>query len=297
MATGIFALVEESFNTLLTNFKSLLPNLITLAITVAIIAVIYYILTKTLRAAVIKTVKREQEREIVLKIWRYVFLFIALLVVILSFSGSLAAAGISIGLLSAALGWALQKPITGIAAWLMILVKRPFKVGDRVIVDNIKGDIKDITMFYIVLNEFGGTIGGEESSGRTILIPTSLFFEKPITNYTIGDAYILDEVGAEYTYQSNLPKVEKIMLQAAEKFAVDAIKAKGSLPFTRVFFNPNGMHVRARYYVLARDRQKVMTDITREIYSRVMQEKDTEFAYPHTEVVFTKKSAKGKRAV
>ncbi len=278
MANELFFLLEETLAALWSSFKSILPNVFFVVIALLIIFVVYFILTKAIAAALSTAVKRKEERAVILKFWRYGYLFIALLVLVLSFSGGLAVAGLSIGLLSAALGWALQKPITGIAAWLMILVKRPFKIGDRVIVDDIKGDIQDITMFYIVLNEFGGTIGGEESSGRTIMIPTSILFEKPITNYTLGDAYILDEVGAEYTYESNLPKAERIMVEAAKKFTADAAEAKGKEPFTRVFFNPSGMRVKVRYYVLARDRQKAMTDITREIYNNVIEAKDTEFA-------------------
>ena len=293
MAVDLFSLIEESFNTLLVNLtEGLLPTLVFVAVVLLIIFVVYVVLTNLIKAALSKAVRKKDERSAILKFWRYGFLFIALLLIILSFSGDLAAAGISIGLLSAALGWALQKPITGIAAWIMLLVKKPFKVGDRVIVDNIKGDISDITMFYIVLKEFGGTVGGEETSGRTILLPTSLLFEKPITNYTLGDSYILDEVGAEYTYESNLPKIEKIMASAARKFTRNIVKSKHIKPFTRVFFNPSGMQVKVRYNVLAKERQKVMTDITREIYARVMAEKDVEFAYPHTEVVFTEKKSR-----
>ncbi len=291
MIAKLLALAEQSFSTLWLNFLGLVPNFAFLGIALAILFATYLFLTKVVSLTLKTAVRQAEEREVVIKLWRYAFIFIALLVLILSFSGDLAAAGISIGLLSAALGWALQKPITGIAAWLMILVKRPFKVGDRVIVDNIKGDIKDITMFYIVLNEFGGTIGGEETSGRTIMIPTSILFEKPITNYTLGNEFILDEIGAEFTHKSNLAKVEKIMIGAAGKFAAGEAKDRQEKPFTRVFFNPSGMRVKIRYYVQAKERQKVMTDITREIYGKVMKEKDTCFAYPHTEVLFSEKKA------
>lgn len=287
-----FALTTESLEMMWQNLNAIVPSIIALVVLLIIIFIVYKILSKTIYHGLRRTVRRKDEIKTVMAIWRYVFLFLTILVLILTFSGSLTAAGISIGLMSAALGWALQKPITGIAAWMMILIKRPFKVGDRVIVDNIKGDIVDITMFYIVLAEFGGTVGGEETSGRTIMIPTALIFDKPIINYTLGDAFILDEVGAEFTYETNLSKAEKIMLDSAKKFTKEVIEKTSKQPATRVFFNPSGMHVKVRYNVLARARQQVMSDITREVYSKVMKEKDTEFAYPHTEVVFGKKPLK-----
>ncbi|MBN2067618.1 MAG: mechanosensitive ion channel family protein [Candidatus Diapherotrites archaeon] len=283
---GYFSIAAESLEMMWQNLQAIVPSIIAIVVLLIIILVVYKIASKAIYHGLRRTVRRKDEIKTVMAIWRYIFLFIVALVLILTFSGSLTAAGISIGLLSAALGWALQKPITGIAAWMMILIKRPFKVGDRVIIDNIKGDISDITMFYIVLSEFGGTVGGEETSGRTILIPTALLFDKPITNYTLSDAYILDEVGAEFTYETNLGKAEKIMLDAAKKFTKDAIERKGKQPATRVFFNPSGMQVKVRYNVAARERQQVMSDITREVYEKVMKEKDLEFAYPHTELVW-----------
>lgn len=288
------SVVTEILASLWQSLKDLVPLLAVALLVLALIFAIYKVLTKAIHHTLRRTVKRKEERKTIMAIWRYLFLFITILVLVFTFSGSLAATGISIGLMSAALGWALQKPITGIAAWIMILVKRPFKVGDRVIVDNIKGDITDITMFYIVLSEFGGTVGGEETSGRTILIPTSLLFDKPITNYTVGDSYILDEVGVDFTYETDLGKAEKIMLEAAKKFTKDYFEKTGLEPFTRIFFQSSGMHVKVRYKVLAAERQKVMSDITREIYSRVTKSRGTEFAYPHTEMVWGQKPLKMK---
>ncbi len=288
MVDGLIPLAEEAINTLYTNFKDILPSLIFFVVIIAVIFIVYQILTGIIKGALKRTVKRKEEIKNILGIWRYTYLFLALVMLILTFSGSLAATGISIGLMSAALGWALQKPITGIAGWLMVLIKKPFKVGNRVIIGDTKGDVAEITMFYVVLKEVGGTIVGEESSGRTILIPTSTLFDQKIINYSLESEFILDEIGSEYTYKSNLAKIEKIIVEEAEKATKEYLNEVPTKPFSRVYFNPNGMRVRVRYYVATKDRQKVMTDITRGIYKGIMKEPDTEFAYPHTELVFRK---------
>ena len=291
---GYFSFAEGTIAALWDNFKALVPELFAFFVAVVVIFVAYKILTRLIFRAVLRTVKgkpvvRKAEEKTLRQLWRYGYFFIAVLVLVLTFSGSLAAAGIGIGLLSASLGWALQKPITGIAGWVMILVKKPFKVGDRIVVDGIVGDVADITMFYIVLEEIGGTASSADKSGRDILVPTSVMFEKNITNYTLNDEYVLEEIVSDFTYEGSLEKAERIMVDSAEKFAGKYCKDKDIKPFTRLRLAPSSVQVAVRYYAPAKESPRVMTEITREIFSRVGKEKGIAFAYPHTELVFGQK--------
>ena len=78
----------------------------------------------------------------------------------------------------------MQAPVTGIAAWLMLILKCPFKIRDRVIIAGITGDVMEITLTHVILNQVGGTVSSEERSGRGILIPNAILFGQTITNYT-----------------------------------------------------------------------------------------------------------------
>jgi small-conductance mechanosensitive channel len=49
----------------------------------------------------------------------------------------------------------LQKPISGVVAWLIIVTRRPFYIGDRIIIAGKKGDISNITLTYFLLDEIG----------------------------------------------------------------------------------------------------------------------------------------------
>ena len=70
--------------------------------------------------------------------------------------------GLTAAFLSMVLGWSLQRPVTGVAAWLMVMIKRPFQIGDRIIIQGVRGDVLDISPTHVLLGEVGGTIGGEE---------------------------------------------------------------------------------------------------------------------------------------
>jgi len=88
----------------------------------------------------------------------------------MAMSGSLKLLDLPEGFFGMMLGWSLQQPVTGIAAWRMILLKKPFKIVDRVIIAGITGDVTGISLTHVILNQVGESVGAEERSGRGILI-------------------------------------------------------------------------------------------------------------------------------
>ncbi|MBI5388807.1 mechanosensitive ion channel family protein [Candidatus Woesearchaeota archaeon] len=261
-----------------------------------IIFVILYVLLRIIMHYMKKKLAAKMEKKqlatiaLFSKMFRYVYFFIVIMVLIFSFTGSWTGLGLGLGLISAGLGFALQRPIVGLLAWIVIAVKRPFVIGDRVMINQVKGDIIDLTLSHLVLEEVGGIVPGEENTGRIIYFPLSAFFEQNIINYgkEHGEELVLDEVIATFTYESNLEIAENIMLAAAQKHT-KGIKAPKP-PRIRHVFDASGIRLHVRFFSLARSRFEMSSKITKEIFTHVMAEKSVGFAYPHTEIVF-----KGKR--
>ena len=207
---------------------------------------------------------------------------------ILSYTGSLTGIGVTAGLLSAALGWALQRPITGMAAWLMVVIKRPFEIGDRVVIGGIKGDVCDITLTHIHIAEIGGTIASEERSRREILIPNAKLFEQDIINYTREDELILDQVKFTITFESDINEAQKIAKESTKE-VIENYLEKIEKPYTRICFQPSGVDVYVRYYIIASKREEASSGITQKIFARVNRSEKVHFAYPHTEVLIRQK--------
>lgn len=273
------------------NIEKLIPIIRTIIIVVVTIVifnfVLFFVKKRLLKRA--KTKKQKSNVEIFHKVLKYLFTLIILLFAVFSYAGSWAGFGLSIGLLSAALGWALQKPITGIAGWIMLIIKRPFEIGDRIIIGDVRGDVIDLTLTHVYIAEIGGIVKGEENSGRVIMVPNSLLFEKSIINYTHESEYVLDQVSAPVTFESDLDKVEKIFIESAKKYTRDIIKITKKQPYLRTYFQAHGILVHVRYMSPAKRIQEVSSNITREIHKRMMQTKGVELAYQHTEVLFRKK--------
>jgi small-conductance mechanosensitive channel len=247
----------------------------------------------------LKNIRRKKQKSNVilfLDLLKYIFAFFLIIIIFSAYYNRWGELGFIAGLLTVALGWALQKPISGVVAWLIIVTRRPFFIGDRIIISGIKGDISNLTLTHIYLDEVGGTILGEEKSRRTIMVPNSIIFEEEVVNYTHADNYILDEVTTSITYESNLEKAEKIILKSVEKIMKPLWekfpKRIDKKPHTRLKFKDSGIDVTVRYNSIAKERNKISTNITREIFNSIRKNNDVEIAYPHTEVVFREKKLK-----
>jgi len=261
-------------------------------LTLLIFVVAYFLITKALRRYLLHRAEKPENVQNFLLVWRYLWMGLALVFVLVSFSGSLTSLGISAAFVGMIMGWSLQAPVTGIAAWLMILLKRPFKIGDRIIIAGIIGDVSDITLTHVHLNQVGGTVSGEERSGRGVLIPNATLFQQIIHNYTLEATYILDEVPVLITYESDFDEAERILLDAARQVTRDIINETGQEPFIRAELADSGIRIRLRYNTLGTDRQRVSSDIVRIVISRFSQSDKVEFCYPHTEVLHRPKQPK-----
>ena len=263
--------------------------------------IIFNIVLKLIKKSLLEKVKTKKQRSnvtVFTDLLKYLFAFFLIIIGISVYSGKLGDLGFVAGLLTVAVGWALQKPISGVVAWLILVTRQPFHIGDRVIISNMKGDVTNITLTHIFLDEVGGTIDGEEGSGRTVMIPTSVIFEQEVINYTQRDDYILDEVVTAITYESDLKKAEEIITDAVDSIMKSIREGfpkrirKDS--YVRLMFQDSGIDVIIRYYTIATRRNEITTSIRREIWNSIRKRPSVEFAYPHTEVLLQEKTTNKK---
>ena len=101
---------------------------------------------------------------------------ILLFVIVLSIIGVPMASLVTIvGSGAVAIGLALQGGLSNIAGGLMILIFKPFKVGDYILVNNLEGTVKSITMFYTTITTIDNKI---------IQLPNGNLSNSNIVNYS-----------------------------------------------------------------------------------------------------------------
>ena len=272
-----------TFQNLLSSAYSYLPLIRTL--TVVLVTILgFNLLIKVIKNSLLSKARTKTQLsniQIFSNVLKYLFTTLVVMIAIFSYAGSLTGLGVGLGLFSAALGWALQSPITGIAAWVMIVTRRPFELGDRVIIGDVRGDVYDITLTHVYIKEVGGIVGGEENSGRITMVPNATLFQKNIINYTLKDQYVLDQVTAPITYESNLKKTKKIVKEAANRICDDIKNKRGKEPYIRTYFQKDGINVHVRYFAPHSKLQEYSSKITEQVYDMMRSEDDIKFAYPH----------------
>ena len=183
------------------------------------------------------------------------------------------------------LGWSLQAPVSGFAAWILVSMKRPFRPGDRIQFPNLglTGDVKDIGAMYTMLDQVGGSIGSEEAVGRYVLVPNAMLFSQVVINYTVTQeaAYMLDEVVIRITYDSDWKSAEKILLNAATEVTNGIISETGTKPYIRSDYYDYGVYLRLRYQTKVKDRVEIAYNIHKLIFQQIQQTPTVDLAIPY----------------
>jgi small conductance mechanosensitive channel len=137
----------------------------------------------------------------VIHVSRYA-LFIFFTIVVLSRLGIETTSLIAmIGAAGLAIGLALQGSLSNFAAGVLIIVLRPFRVGDLVEVGGATGTVQDIQIFTTVLHT---------ADNLRIVVPNDLITKGKITNYSANDIRRIDlTVGVAYTH--DLEQVRQIL--------------------------------------------------------------------------------------
>jgi small-conductance mechanosensitive channel len=121
-----------------------------------------------------------------------------------------------LGLASAGLAIAMHDTIANLAGWLYIMSVKPFKVGDRIEVDNMIGDVIDLRILQFSMVECGNWVDADQSTGRIIHIPNSKAITGAIANYEIGFKYIWNEVPVLITFESDWKKAKDILNKVSD---------------------------------------------------------------------------------
>jgi small-conductance mechanosensitive channel len=126
---------------------------------------------------------------------------------------------LSLGLISLILGFALQTPITSLIGWVYILVRTPYRVGDRIKIGDATGDVIDVSYLDTTLWEFGGEyLSSDHPSGRLIKFPNSNVLNEAVYNYSWPlFPYIWNEIKFSIAYESDLNFVATTMQEVASE--------------------------------------------------------------------------------
>lgn len=141
-------------------------------------------------------------------ILRYVVVLIGLFVILQTFGIDLSSVTILAGALGVGIGFGLQNVTNNFVSGLIILFERPIKVGDRIEVADISGDVTRISMraTTIVTND-----------NISIIVPNSEFISSTVINWSHSDRNIRLNVPVGVSYNENPEKIKDVLLDVVDK--------------------------------------------------------------------------------
>jgi len=129
------------------------------------------------------------------------------------------AAVAAFGVGSIIIGLAVQTPMKSFIAWIYILVRQPYRVGDRIQIADATGDVIDVGYLDTTLWEFGGKyISGDHPSGRVIKFPNEKVLDEIVYNYSWPlFPYIWNEIKFYVAFNADLEFIATTMQKITEE--------------------------------------------------------------------------------
>ncbi len=154
---------------------------------------------------------------------RLVFGFVSTIAVLAVLTENWLGLLLSLGVIGFAITFALQQPLLSLIAWVYITVKQPYGVGDRVKIDDAKGDVIEVDFLVTTLWEINGElVTTNQPSGRVVTVPNSVVLSSNVVNFGGGgSAYVWNELGVQVAYETDLDFARAVMREEAAALVGD----------------------------------------------------------------------------
>lgn len=134
---------------------------------------------------------------------------------------------VSLGVIGFAVTFALQQPLFSLIGWLYIIIKHPYRVGDRIAIEDAKGDVVEVDFFVTTLWEVGGElVSSHQPSGRIITVPNSVVLSSHVYNYSWEEfPRVWNELSIQVAYETDLEFARETMASVADDYLGDEMAA------------------------------------------------------------------------
>lgn len=219
IAASLFMAVHYALDLKIFNpWDEYIPFFEKLSLSLFLIALIFLI-SKVVERLINAQTQTEGDRYNLVRIIRFLALMSSLIVVASFLFQNLYAAAVSFGLISLVLGFALQAPIASFIAWVYLVFRRTYLVGDRIQIKKFRGDVIEIGYLDTSILECSGDyLENDRKSGRIVRFPNSLVLKEEVINYSGPEIpFIWNETPIQVAYTSDLKFVEDCLLEACER--------------------------------------------------------------------------------
>ena len=209
----------------------------------------------------------------ILRITHYTIMLVGALVAFQFIGIDLSGLAVIFGLLSVGIGFGLQNITSNFISGLILLFERPIRVGDRVTVGDVEGDITEINIRSTTVRSLNNI---------SIIVPNSDFVSSQVVNWSHRDPKVRLEVDVGVSYGSDLDVVLRCLNEVAAEND-DVLKT----PVPEVLhtgFGDSSWNMRLRAWVADPKRHWYVRSALNCAIVRKFREEGVEIPYPQRDL-------------
>ncbi len=296
---GKQAILLDLYKRTLANWREAVRNeytdemqsfLLRLGILVLIVALVFAA-GEAWRRAIFRYAREPRRRYQFLLFRKIVIWIVALTIVAFTFASKLGSVATFAGLLTAGLTVALQNVILAVAGYFFLMGKYGIRVGDRVQVAGVTGEVVDIGLvrFHLLELSSGGT--DAQPSGRVVAFSNSVVFQPTsgVFRKIPGTSFVWHEISLTFSPENNHRMIQERITTAVDNVlkeyreemdrqmrhmeqTLSSISAIELKPKTYLRFSASGIEVTVRFPVELKNAVEIDERMMRELYAAIEQE-------------------------
>lgn len=230
------------------------------------------------------------------KVAHYSIGLLAMIVLAVTWRAFAGRAAVVLGLATAGVAFAMQEVIGALAGWFNILSGRIFRVGDRIQMGGVHGDVIDVTPLRTKIMEIGSAtddaswVRGRQYTGRIVAVSNKTTFTDPVYNYNAVFDFIWEELTLPIPYDTDdssgrdtwreaegvlREELERVVPASDARRTLDEMVRRYPVPRTEVQptvfvrATDDWIELSARFPVPVRSARSVKDDLTRRVLERL----------------------------
>jgi len=286
------SIAEESKDAL----RSLILRVIGIALALAVVLVI----SEIWRRLTFRYIHDSRRRRQFLLLRRFVMGFLIGVVFLLGFVSEFSSLATFAGFVTAGIAVGLQAVLLSVAAYFFVVGRYGIRVGERISVAGVTGDVIDIGLIRLYLMELAGTGIDLYPTGRVVVFSNSVLFQAgtPLFKQIPGTEYSWHEVAVSLTpganYQLAQEKISKAVDSVYQEYRQDIegqlsgierhieLQLQAPTPETKLQLVDNGLELVVRYPVDIRKASEADDHVTRTLIDLVNQDRELQAAVAST---------------
>jgi small-conductance mechanosensitive channel len=288
--------LNEWHDAVVSEYRLLLRSLMTRIVTIAIVLGVILLLSELWKRMTFRYISDYRRRRQFLLMRRFVIGFLMSLVIILGFVSEFSSLATFAGFITAGLAVGLQTILLSVAAYFFLIGRYGIRVGDRISIAGVTGDVIDVGLVRLYIMELSGTGIDLYPTGRLVVFSNAVLFQAttPLFKQIPGTEYAWHEVAIAMNPTANLKNVESRLLSAVnsiyENYRAELERQHGDIekrvemqihpprPQSLLQFSDTGLEAVVRYPVLLIHLAEMDDQVTRQLLTLMESDADLKAA-------------------